>query len=50
MTDAGLEEKLRGLAGDVLTDAQTNELIGRVWSLEKLDGASALAGACASRA
>lgn len=45
MTDASLEEKLRGLAEDVLTDAQTNELIARVWSLEKLDDASALAGA-----
>lgn len=45
MTDASLEEKLRGLAEDVLTDAQTNELIARAWSLEKLDDASALAGA-----
>jgi 2-methylcitrate dehydratase PrpD len=46
MTDAGLEEKLRGLAEDVLTDTQMNALIARVWSLEKLDDASALADAC----
>jgi hypothetical protein len=50
MADAGLEQKLRGLAEDVLTDAQTNDLIARVWSLENLDDAAALAGACASRA
>ena len=46
MSDAGLEEKLRGLAEDVLTGALTNELIARVWSLEKLADASALARAC----
>jgi 2-methylcitrate dehydratase PrpD len=48
MSDAGLEGKLKGLAEDVLTDAQTNELIGRVWSLDKLEDASALARACAT--
>ena len=50
MTDANLEDKLRGLAEDVLTDAQASELIARTWSLEKLDDARVLAGACASRA
>ena len=46
MSDHGLEEKLKGLAEDVLTDARTNELIAQVWSLDKLEDASALARAC----
>ena len=50
MSDANLEEKLSGLAEDMLTDARTNELIARVWSLEKLEDASVLAHACANPA
>jgi hypothetical protein len=49
LTDAGLENKLRDLAEDVLTSSQIRELIARVWSLDQIGEASALARACQSK-
>jgi 2-methylcitrate dehydratase PrpD len=48
MTDSALEEKLSSLADGVLTKAEAGELLARLWSLEQLDDASAIARAAVS--
>jgi len=45
ITDAGLESKLKGLAEDVLSNAQIATLIELLWTFDKLEDASALARA-----
>jgi hypothetical protein len=47
MTDRALEDKLITLAQGVLTKAETEELIARLWSVDRLSDASALARAAA---
>ena len=43
MSDADLEAKFRGLAGEVLPDAQVEEIINLCWQLPTLQDAGALA-------
>jgi 2-methylcitrate dehydratase len=45
MTDAEVEEKFRSLARRQLTAAQTDDLLGRLWGLERLPGAAELVAA-----
>ncbi len=43
ITDAGLDDKLRGLAEGVLPAARVDRLLERLWSLDKIDDAADLA-------
>jgi 2-methylcitrate dehydratase len=45
MTDAEVEEKFRSLARRQLTAAQTDDLLGRLWGLDRLPGAAELVAA-----
>jgi 2-methylcitrate dehydratase len=42
MTDGEVESKFRGLCADLLTPDQTNELLDRLWNLEKEEDIGAL--------
>jgi 2-methylcitrate dehydratase PrpD len=50
MSDSALTDKLKSLAEDVLTHAEASELLTQLWSLERLDDASAIARAAGSAA
>ena len=50
LSDADLEAKFRGLAGEVLPDAQVEEIIGLCWQLPTLQDAGVLARAAVPRA
>jgi 2-methylcitrate dehydratase len=45
MTDAEVEEKFRSLARRQLTAARTDDLLGRLWGLERLADAGELIAA-----
>ena len=45
MSDADIENKVRDLAANILTESQTAKLIELAWSLDRLDDATALARA-----
>lgn len=47
MTDRALEDKLRSLAEDVLTQAEIADLVARLWALDRLEDASVVARAAA---
>jgi hypothetical protein len=49
MSDADLEAKFRGLAGEVLPGAQTEEIIKLCWQLPTLSDAATLARAAVPR-
>jgi hypothetical protein len=45
MTDAEVEEKFRSLARRQLTAVQTDDLLGRLWGLDRLSDAGELIAA-----
>jgi hypothetical protein len=50
MTDRALEDKLTALAENVLTQAETSDLVARLWDLDRIGDASILARAAAPTA
>ncbi|MGZ5171571.1 MAG: MmgE/PrpD family protein [Burkholderiales bacterium] len=48
MSDAALDDKLRSLAEDVLTDDEIRALLARLWSLDRAEDAGAIARALVS--